>query len=49
MQEVGVDKGMEIKEILLSIGLVVGSTALSYSVKRICRKYMEGHKGYDDK
>lgn len=35
---------MEFKEILLTVVIVAGFIALTYGIKLLCEKYLEGHK-----
>lgn len=40
---------MELKEILLLVCIAGGFIALTYSMKHMCRKYLERQKHNDDK
>lgn len=39
---------MEFKEILLTVVIVASFIVLTYGIKQLCKKYLEGHKENDD-
>lgn len=39
---------MEFKEILLTVVIVASFIVLTYGIKHLCKKYLEGHKENDD-